>query len=144
MRSAKLRCVARSRFAKLRSGFAKLHRATHRSFAKRLRNFAKRLRAAHRNFALRIATSRYTSQLRASQLRNFALHIIRAATVVLLGHHSNVLSMLLINLLVLWWSVDTMKRHDIQTCYSEIISSALQVGRPTFSVHRPHIRVGIR
>ena len=42
--------------------------------------------------------------------------------------HCNVLSILLINLLVAWWSMDAMKRHDIQTRYSEIIWSALQVG----------------
>ena len=42
--------------------------------------------------------------------------------------HFNVLSILLINLLVAWWSVDTMKKHDTQTRYSEIIWSALQVG----------------
>ena len=57
----------------------------------------------------------------------------------------NVLSKLLINLLLAWWSVDTMKRHGFQTRYSEIIWSALQVGGgATFSVHRPHIKVGIR
>ena len=34
--------------------------------------------------------------------------------------HYNVLPILLVNLLVAWWSMDTMKRHDIQTRYSEI------------------------
>ena len=50
--------------------------------------------------------------------------------------HCNVLSILLIDLLVAWWSVDTIKRHGFQTPYSEIIWSALQVGRPTSTPHK--------
>ena len=42
--------------------------------------------------------------------------------------HCNMLSILLINLLVVLWPMDAMKSDDIQTRYSEIIWSALQVG----------------
>ena len=104
MRSAKLRCVARSCDAwrevasrscevTSRSYGDVTYRATHRSFAKRLRNFATsrsdfEVRATHRNFALLIATSRRiaTSRFATSQLR--VTYIISDATVVLLGHHS--------------------------------------------------------
>ena len=74
MRSAKLRCVARSRFAKLRSRCAALRSrfpnlpsrcAATSQLREATSRYASQLRATHRNLALLIATSRSaTSQLR--------------------------------------------------------------------------------